>query len=119
MHRQWEEQIPYYVNRTRPEADRTAFERHLAGCKSCQQALEDWYRLAGVVHTEADHWAREAPPITAETRARLAAPRPAAAHHQGPHAGMPPTAFPVHPRRRAPRRRKGRAPECPAGRCKQ
>jgi hypothetical protein len=80
MHEQWLDLIPYYVNRTLPDAERAAFEYHLTTCDTCRRALEEWHTVAGVVHAEVDRWAREAPALSARVRANLGLPASSNGH---------------------------------------
>ena len=70
MHKQ--DQIPFYLAGTLSPAEAAALERHLAECESCRHALEEWRLIANIVHTEADHWARSAPPLAPRVRAGVA-----------------------------------------------
>ncbi len=74
MHEQWSDLIPYYVNRTLPDGERAAFERHLANCADCRRAVDDWNLVAGTVYQEVDHWAQQTPALSAQVRARLGPP---------------------------------------------
>jgi hypothetical protein len=80
MHEKWLDLIPYYVNRTLPDAERAAFEHHLTTCDTCRRALEEWHTVAGVVHAEVDRWAREAPALSARVRANLGLPASSNGH---------------------------------------
>lgn len=80
MHKQWLDLIPYYVNRTLPDAERAAFEHHLTTCETCRRALEEWHMVAGAVYAEADQWARKAPALSARIRANLGLPASSNGH---------------------------------------
>lgn len=47
-HHIWE-QLPWYVNQTLPEAERTDVERHLTLCADCQAELTRWQQIATAV----------------------------------------------------------------------
>jgi hypothetical protein len=101
MHEQWLDLIPYYVNRTLPETERAAFERHLAACETCRRALEEWHTVAGVVHAEADRWAREAPALSARFRVNLGLPASSNGHGHYRAAFDPNETFSIHMARRS------------------
>ena len=109
MHEQWLDLIPYYVNRTLPDAERAALERHLTGCDTCRRALEEWHMVAGVVYVEADRWAREAPALSARIRANLGLPASSNGHSHYRSAFDPNQTFSVYTRQQSGRVR-GRIP---------
>ena len=102
-HQRWENLLPYYVNRTLPPPERTVFERHLATCPACQQALEDWHGVAGVVYREVSIWAQQTPPLSSEVRAQVQHRQTAFTSAPAPNASHPlrnPRQTPRSPRRR-------------------
>lgn len=81
-HDYWFDLIPYYVNRTLAEAEREAFEQHLAGCPACRQRVEDWRGIAHAVYQDVAGWVQSPPPLAAEVRtAAHAGPAPSSNGH--------------------------------------
>jgi hypothetical protein len=80
MSHEWLDLIPYYVNRTLPDGERSAFERHLASCEDCRRALDDWNQIAAVVYHDSDQWARQTPVLAARVRASLGLPASSNGH---------------------------------------
>lgn len=73
MHSQWQDLIAFYIAGTLPPADAAALEQHLAHCAACRTALEEWRLIAGVVHTEAETWARAVPLLSPAIHVQAAA----------------------------------------------
>ncbi len=75
MHKQWEERIPFYLNRTLPPDEIQGLEAHLARCTACRQALEEWRMVADATYVAATEWGYYLPPLSATVRARMNGPR--------------------------------------------
>ena len=51
QHKEWQEQIPFYVAQTLSSDEIRLFEAHLLNCESCQQETDDWRGIASAVWT--------------------------------------------------------------------
>lgn len=71
QHKEWQEQIPFYVALTLSPDEIRHFEAHLINCDSCQQEIDDWRGIASAVWREADDAARNLPPLSQDVYNRL------------------------------------------------
>lgn len=63
MHKQWEDLLPFYLNRTLSPNEVYALEQHLARCAACRQALEEWRMVADAAYHTANDWSKKLPPL--------------------------------------------------------
>lgn len=71
QHKEWQEQIPFYVAQTLSPDEIRHFEAHLINCATCQQEIADWRGIASAVWREADDAAQNLPPLSQDVYNRL------------------------------------------------
>lgn len=52
MHKEWQQQLPYYIAGHLPKDAAAALEHHLASCAECRTALRQWQMIADVVRDD-------------------------------------------------------------------
>lgn len=70
-HKQWVDQIPFYITGALSENEKRSLEYHLQICESCHQALLEWTEIANVVHQVASEKSQLLPPLASNVREQV------------------------------------------------